>query len=246
MKREKDKKKYLLAIDLGNTNTKIAFVSQGSIEKTDVYSREEMHIELPSDADVIISSVRKEADPHHVFFKDTYPHAHWLSHQTPLFFSIKNAKSDTIGTDRLAVMAGALALGKPKNAKLIINTGTCITYNYIDHQDSFEGGAISPGYQMRLDAMHAFTGKLPQVHADETLPEEISDTTESNLTSGVYFGIRDEIDGRILRFLETHPQGEVFVTGGYHKRLVNQSKYSIFANSNLLLIGLVKIFEHQQ
>lgn len=246
MKREKDKKKYLLAIDLGNTNTKIAFVSQGLIEKTVVISKQETPMDLPVYADVIISSVRKETDAHHVFFKDLYPQAHWLSHQTPLFFSIKNAKSDTIGTDRLAVTAGALALGKPKNAKLIINTGTCITYNYIDENDSFLGGAISPGYQMRLDAMHAFTGKLPQIHADETVPKEISHTTESNLYSGVFFGIRDEIDGRILRFLETHPKGEVFVTGGYHKRLVNQSKYSIFANSNLLLIGLVKIFEHQQ
>ncbi|MCH8545640.1 MAG: type III pantothenate kinase [Cryomorphaceae bacterium] len=245
MKREKDKKKYLLAIDLGNTNTKIAVVSEGLIEETIVVARTETSIDLPTKANAIISSVRKEDDHHHLYLREKYPDAHWLSHRTPLFFSIKNAKSDTIGTDRLAVVAGALSIGKPKKPKLIINTGTCITYNYVDDQDAFIGGAISPGYQMRLDAMHAFTGKLPQVFADESTPKDISHTTESNLISGVYFGIRDEIDGRILRFLDTHPEGEVFVTGGYHKRLVNQSKYSIFANSNLLLIGLVKIFEHQ-
>ncbi len=245
MKREKDKKKYDLLFDVGNTNTKIGFASNGEVVHSTSVSAQSPLPELPSDTRVIVSNVRNERDHHLVDIRNRFPHAVWLNAHTPLFFATKTKRRDTIGPDRLAACAGALTLGKNGMEKLVITTGTCVTYNYIDSDGAFAGGAIAPGFQMRLDAMHHFTGKLPKLIAEEGIPPSIGKDTEENLHSGVYFGIRDEIDGRISRFIGVRKDYEIFITGGHHLRLVNQSKYSIFANSNLQLIGLLKILELQ-
>ncbi len=245
MKREKDKKKLNLAIDIGNTNTKIGFANDETLTECSTVSAQSPLPTLPQNARVIVSNVREETHHHLIDLRKQYPDAIWLDEKTQLFFPIKTERRDTIGTDRLAACAGALSLEKKGVDKLVITTGTCITFNYIDRDRAFIGGAISPGYQMRLDAMHHFTGKLPKLSAEDQIPPHIGKDTDNNLHSGVFFGICDEIDGRISRFIDVHRDYEIFITGGHHLRLVNQSKYSIFANSNLQLIGLLKILEFQ-
>lgn len=245
MKVEKDKKKYSLAIDMGNTNTKIAFAVGQTIEECSTIKANSPLPDLPTQSRIIISNVRKKDDQQAQVLRKQFPNAVWMGADTPLFFDTKTTRRDTIGSDRLAACAGALKLGKIGAPKLVITTGTCITFNYIDTEGAFTGGAISPGYQMRLDAMHHFTGKLPHIIANEIHPEYIGKDTEQNMLSGVFFGICNEIDGRILRFIDGCRHYEIFITGGHHLRLVNQSKYSIFANSNLQLLGLLNILEHQ-
>ena len=85
---------------------------------------------------------------------------HLLSHASHLLFTIPAGKPETVGTDRLAI-AAAVVKKAPGANNLAIGLGTCITYNFINAQHEFMGGAISPGMDMRFKALNHYTAKLP-------------------------------------------------------------------------------------
>jgi type III pantothenate kinase len=242
-------KKTSLVFDAGNTQTKVGVFQDGTLQSSHIIKMDDMEIQqhFPGDKwtemPVIVSNVRQENDLQVKEINRLFTKSTILTHKTPIPLQLNVPHPDTIGTDRIAICTGAVAIGQREKAKLVIATGTCITYNYINTNGDFTGGAISPGYQMRLNAMHRQTGRLPLVIAGNKMIAEIADSTKENLESGVFYGIKDEIDGRIQRFKEVNSDGEIFITGGHHLRLVNTTKYSIFANPNLSLIGLQKILE---
>ncbi|MCC5917491.1 MAG: type III pantothenate kinase [Cryomorphaceae bacterium] len=240
------KKNIQCVLDLGNTRTKVGVFQNGTLISHQFFpANTSLSNHLPpGETPCIMSNVRTENHPQVIEIRNHFGNLLQLNHESRLPIILKVDHPKTVGADRIALCAGALDESQhPDGNKLIISTGTCITYNYIENGNTFIGGAISPGYQMRLNAMHEQTGKLPKIEADFEPIHEISTFTEGNLASGVFFGIHDEIEGRILRFLKQYPGGEIFLTGGHHLRLVNTRKYSIFANPNLLLIGLQKILD---
>ena len=83
-----------------------------------------------------------------------------LSADTPLPIKNLYKTPKTLGKDRLAGVAGAHHL-YPHLNNLVIDAGTCIKYDIIDHMGSYHGGNISPGIDLRFQAMHTFTAKLP-------------------------------------------------------------------------------------
>ncbi|GIR12158.1 MAG: hypothetical protein CM15mP23_07330 [Cryomorphaceae bacterium] len=66
----------------------------------------------------------------------------------------------TLGSDRLALIAGAVSVF-PNRPVLIIDAGTCITFDFVDSKKNHLGGSISPGLQMRLNALKSQTSALP-------------------------------------------------------------------------------------
>ena len=90
---------------------------------------------------------------------------HRLNAQTKLPFTISVDKPETVGADRLALAAAAVHFYKEKN-NLVIAFGSCITYNFINQYNSFLGGSISPGMDMRFTSMNAYTAKLPLIKVD--------------------------------------------------------------------------------
>ena len=242
-------KKTTLVFDAGNTQTKVGVFQDGTLQSSgnlqinDLDIRRMFSGEKPEETPVIVSNVRRKEDPQVKEIRKLFPKIVILTTKTPTPLQLDVQFPETVGADRIAMCVGAISVGENKKPKLIIATGTCITYNYLNAEGNFSGGAISPGYQMRLNAMHRETGRLPLITASDEIVREIAGSTAENLESGVYYGIRDEIDGRICRFKEVNSDGEIFITGGHHLRLVNTTKYSIFANPNLSLIGLQKILE---
>jgi type III pantothenate kinase len=131
----------------------------------------------------------------------------------------------------------------PNNNVLIIDAGTCITYDFITKKNDYLGGAISPGIRIRYKSLHNLTANLPLL--DTNLPETlIGNSTESSIHSGVVFGVIKELDGVIDQYREEHQDLTVILTGGDAKFLSNQLKNSIFANSNFLLEGLNFILDY--
>lgn len=117
-----------------------------------------------------------------------------------------------LGADRWAADIGALSLDAD-HTLLIIDAGTCITYDLIGRDGHFWGGAISPGVQLRLDAMHEHTTLLPQLEAvAET--EIMGNATQTAMLSGAVNGTRLEMEGYIRSLLKTYPDLHVFITGG--------------------------------
>ncbi len=85
-------------------------------------------------------------------------------------FKNKYATPKTLGIDRMVLSAGAV-LQYPGVNRLVIDAGTCITYDFTDAHDNYLGGAISPGLQLRYNAMHNFTAKLPLLYPE--MPSEL-------------------------------------------------------------------------
>lgn len=148
----------------------------------------------------------------------------------------------TLGADRLAAVVGANYL-KPGTDILVVDMGTCITFDFISSNGVYEGGNISLGPTMRLLALHEHTAKLPLVERKGRI-DILGDTTETAIRSGVVTGIKYEIEGYVRNFLEKYPNLFVYLTGGVHLDLHFSEKMPIFANDFIVPIGLNRILEY--
>ena len=164
-----------------------------------------------------------------------------LNHETKLPFKNLYKTPHTLGVDRIALVCASIK-NYPNRNVLIIDAGTCITYDFISSDNEYLGGAISPGLRLRYTSLNTFTSKLPLL--DTEMPNElIGNTTNSAIHSGVVFGILKEIDGVIDDYRIKYEDLTVILTGGDSNFLSKQLKNGIFANSNFLLEGLNFILE---
>jgi type III pantothenate kinase len=147
----------------------------------------------------------------------------------------------TLGVDRLANAIACHQLSE--GSALAIDLGTCIKYDFVDSEGTYQGGAISPGIELRYQAMHQFTGKLPLV-IDRQIPSYIGKNTMDAMRSGVMNGILEEIKGFIERYRAEYPDLTIFLTGGDHQYFDIGLKNGIFADENLTLKGLQIVLVH--
>ena len=150
-------------------------------------------------------------------------------------FDIAYKTPQTVGADRLALVAGAI-LKQPDGHKLIIDAGTCVTYDFVDENNIYHGGAISPGLRLRFQSLNNYTANLPLLHPDD---EEVPLTgydTKTSIKSGVIHGLANEIEGIIVKYNLNFPCLTVFLTGGDEKLLDRYIKNKIFVRSKFLLL----------
>lgn len=172
-----------------------------------------------------------------------------LDASVKLPFTTPVGKPETIGADRLALAAFASFFYKDQNT-LVIALGSCITYNFINKYNSFIGGSISPGMEMRFKALNDYTAKLPLVKIDKmtlgwNFPLIGYDTT-TNILSGVLQGMVCEIDGIIDAYKEKFEKFNVLLTGGDTANFVRHLKNKIFADPYLILKGLYAISKYNE
>jgi type III pantothenate kinase len=165
-------------------------------------------------------------------------HCSWqlLDYHTPLPFRNTYRTPETLGKDRLAAAAGALAIGMALPL-LVIDAGTCITADILDRGNHFLGGSIAPGIAMRAKAMAAFTHRLPEVPLNDLIELPGRDTRES-LQAGAFLGAVCELEGLIARYRTRYRKLNVVITGGDAPGLASRIKYSIFVSPDLVLEGL--------
>lgn len=160
---------------------------------------------------------------------------------TKLPIQICYATPRTLGRDRIANAVAAHALAPNKNV-LSIQAGSCLVCDFVTKNGDYLGGSIAPGIDMKIKALHQFTAQLPQV--EKGSPDHfIGKTTEQSILSGVINGTKHEIEGFIAQYQQEFGDVHVFLTGGNADLLKNSIKNAIFANSNLVLIGLNKILQ---
>lgn len=231
-----------LIIDQGNTCVKVALFEGEKMREQAVLQQLSQLTPWLEKADaVMISTVREEEEL--LSFLEGKPHL-FLSHTTVLPIQNAYQTPQTLGKDRLAVVVAA-AMQYPETPTLVIDCGTCITYDLIDKNACYQGGAISPGVHMRYKAMHQQTAKLPLVDKLEPVAL-IGDDTISSMHSGVMNGVLAEIDGIIERYKEQYPALTVIMTGGDHQLFDKDLKNTIFADPHLVLKGLNEIYTHNE
>ena len=154
-------------------------------------------------------------------------------------FKIQYKTPLTLGNDRLA-LAAAASLLYPKSNKIIIDAGTCITIDFIDYNNNFYGGSISPGIDMRYRSLNNYTANLPLLEISDKFSYP-GDSTETSIHSGVIGGVCNEIKGFIENISSKHDDVKIILTGGNAKFLSKTLKITIFANQNFILDGLNSI-----
>jgi type III pantothenate kinase len=220
-----------LCLDFGNTRLKAAiFENDSFIEE----------IFLTDDKTGTILQLIEKYHPEKTILSSVINH-NKITHITKLNFTTPVSKPETIGADRLALVAAAVHFYPGKNI-LVIGLGSCITYNFVNQYKQFVGGSISPGMDMRFKSMNDFTAKLPLVQADWNFPL-IGYDTKTNLQSGVISGIVSEIDGFIEKYTQKFNNFNVVLTGGNSAYFASQLKNKIFADYNFLFKGLYALSE---
>ncbi|MEJ7766266.1 MAG: type III pantothenate kinase [Chitinophagaceae bacterium] len=172
---------------------------------------------------------------------ETTTQFHKLSHLTRLNFTTPVGKPETIGADRLALVAAAVDLFPGRN-NLVIGLGSCITYNFVNKKNEFLGGSISPGMDMRFKSLQVFTAKLPLIKENWNFPL-IGYDTATNILSGVILGMASEINGIISSYEKKYGNFNALLTGGNSTYFVPHLKKQIFADPNLIFKGLYAISE---
>ncbi len=165
-----------------------------------------------------------------------------LDYKTPLPITNLYRTPKTLGSDRIAAVVGAYTRF-PGRDILVMDAGTALTYEFIDHNGCYHGGNISLGKYTRIKALSAYCDKLPVINPDGDIPE-FGYSTETAIRAGVIHGIELEITGYILQMQKKYPDLLVFLTGGDEFSFDTNLKNIIFADKFLVLKGLNRILDY--
>ena len=236
-----------LIIDIGNTMAKVALFNDGEMVEVLTESNQSLDclkalcVKYPVNQGIVATVIdlneRVLADLAALPFPLL-----WLNHETPLPVVNLYETPETLGYDRMAAVVGANEQFPHRNI-LVIDAGTCITYEFIDSKGQYHGGNISPGMQMRFKALRQFTGRLPLVDTNgRKLP--MGRDTETAIRAGVLKGMEYEISGYIESMKHKYPELLVFLTGGDDFSFDTKVKSVIFADRFLVLKGLNRILNY--
>jgi type III pantothenate kinase len=237
----------LLAIDVGNTQIKVAVFEQNTLLNKEIigFSNWEIAVNntlsnFPKINNCVVASVGKLQKGDFLNLSSTVK-MHFISSESKFPFQNLYRSPKTLGIDRMLLAAGAVFQFPNKN-RLVIDAGTCITYDFIDENDNYLGGAISPGISLRYQSLHNYTDKLPLLSTE--IPEElIGNSTNQSIHSGVINGVTLEIEGFVSSNLYRNDNFIIILTGGDSDFLAKRLKNTIFANPNFLLESLNQTYQ---
>ena len=232
----------LLTIDVGNSRIKVAVFEHNKqldffiFEANEALKNIENIFKKYSNLQkIILSSVGKLKNEVVDFIKSQFQ-TEIIDHKSKFPFTNLYATPETLGIDRMVLAAGATLI-YPNQNKLIIDAGTCITYDFVNTENQYLGGAISPGIKIRYKSLNNYTSKLPLLTLSEDF-EIIGNSTKSAIHSGVINGVIFEIEGFISQYSLKNQDLTIILTGGDAEFLAKRLKSTIFANSNFLLESL--------
>ena len=234
-----------LILDVGNSLLKIALFKKSElIQKIKFLENYKRNIEdIISKNNVthsIISNVGRIDDSIINILKES-TNLLLVSNQLKVPFKNLYKSKNTLGQDRLALVSAA-AFKFPKENVLIVDVGSCITYDFKNNNNEYLGGGISPGISMRFKSLNTFTSNLPLIDFD-SIHQLIGNNTNNSINSGVINGTISEINGIIQQYCEEFKNIRIILTGGDSNFLLKRIKNSIFADQNFLLVGLNKLLE---
>lgn len=236
-----------VVVDIGNSKIKTAvFNVDALVSRYTASSLEEVkaHYADRQHAWIFSSVAKPEEEIRQVFQGEEVL---VLSRNTPLPVEVNYDTPETLGLDRIAAAAGAQYF-YPDQDVLVIDLGTCITYDIIDRAGIFQGGVIAPGLKMRMRAMSHFTHRLPDISQEwrDIVLQDIGKSTRQCMVNGTYTALIHEMNGFIEVFTKEYGNLTVMMTGGDAVYFESNLKAPIFANFDLVLIGLNRILKYNQ
>ncbi len=242
-----------IVIDIGNSNLKLSLFKEDRIIESVTFNR--------TDVNKVLSTLQRRIEKHKEINKAILSSVSGVdiqlenfltksmnlyinvNHETEIPIKILYKTPITLGVDRLAAVVGANNIFPDKNV-LIFDAGTALTIDFINSNNEYVGGNISPGIMMRFKALNEYTEKLPLLKAEYKYKNLIAQTTKDAVLSGVQNGILFEIQGYIERFKKKYSNLKIIFTGGDAFFFELKIKKDIFAAPEIVMKGLNRILEY--
>ena len=244
-------KTMLLTIDVGNTRIKVAVFEHNKQLDFFIFETDEalkifknIFKKYSNLQKITLSSVGKLDEEVLNYIKSQFP-TEIITHLSKFPFKNLYTTPETLGIDRMVLAAGA-TLQFPNQNRLVIDAGTCITYDFVNSNNEYLGGAISPGIGIRYKSLNEYTSKLPLLSVSNDF-KIIGNSTKNAIHSGVINGVIFEIEGFISQYSLKNQDLTIILTGGDAEFLAKRLKSTIFANSNFLLesLNLLSLYTNQ-
>jgi len=239
-----------LVLDIGNSFAKLVLYSGEDVVFTNsvphatmAQELKELYLKFPRIGHAILCAVGPVA-PEIVTFLTKESVLIEVNSDLKLPYTNRYETPETLGADRIALVATA-AFKFPNKNCLVIDAGSCVTYDFISAEGVYRGGAISPGLQMRFKAMHEHTEKLPLVAPIDAVVN-IGTNTQKSLLAGAVNGLVFEIEGWSASLGREYEDLTVILTGGDAQFLSKRLKNTIFANPNFLAEGLRQLLDYNK
>lgn len=231
------KKVYLL--DAGNSQIKIALVQGHVIEQVERFDAQQFDLKnFDSNIPIACSSVINASLL--LKIKKHFSQVKEITSMNSLPFKMAYQTPQTLGIDRLC-NATFLATTNKGLPRLAIDLGTCIKFDFLNSENQYLGGSISPGLKMRARAMAHFTAKLNEIEISP-INNLIGSTSEESLKIGTLLGWQKEIEGMLATYQKTYPKLVTYLTGGDAKYFDLGQKNGIFVHEKLTLEGLYMLY----
>ncbi|WP_457641977.1 type III pantothenate kinase [Persephonella sp.] len=251
----------ILGIDIGNTTSEFGFIYDG--KRINSYKLKSDHYKTSDDwlidlsaifyieriekekiKDCVISSVVPPLEDR-IFsacekFFNKKPLRIGKELRVPIKINYKNPEE--VGIDRVVnAYAGIKRYGEPL---ILIDLGTAITFDIVNKNGEYEGGAIFPGIESSIDALFSKTAKLPKVSI-ENVKNVVGKTTVESIQSGIFFGYVSLIEGMIKRIkAELNTECKVVLTGGSGEIISKGLKEKHVFDKYLSLEGIYDIYKY--
>lgn len=247
----------LLVIDIGNSRVGMALfraqritkrfdrqtIACDSASKVAWFIREGIDTSDRKELEgICISSVVPNRD---VLFKMACINAFGIE---PLFVTPANAgislsgyDPKQIGVDRLVNSLAAFEMYQ--KSAIVIDAGSCITFDAVSDDGGYLGGAIVPGISLAVRSLHEMTAKLPNVEIKPT-NHAIGRNTKESICSGICFGYAGLIQG-MVGAMSKEMKGKPFIlaTGGDARMISKMSPIIEKIHPDLTFEGLRLIWE---
>lgn len=234
-----------LAVDIGNSVAKAAVFYDRELQTVaHKNSRERLSGWLEELAKTwapevcgVVATGRKKDELRPNFPKQLLQITRFLTGETPAPFVVAYRTRATLGADRLAAIAGAFSQ-VPDASFLVIDAGTALTIDAFQQEKGYSGGIISPGMQMRFQALHRSTANLPLVEP-QPMKSYLGTSTAGAIRTGVMRGMIGEMQYYITHYRKSWGANlKVFLTGGDTQWFENHLKNVNFVEPLLVLTGI--------
>jgi len=254
----------LLAIDVGNTNSKFAMIGGDRIvaqwrlrteakRTADEYAAwvtQLMQLEgftPKSVKGVILASVVPAVTPHLRRLCEHYFETKPLVVGDPdceLGIKVLIDRPAEAGADRLVgVIAGHTKYGGPL---ITIDFGSATTFDLADKDGNFIGGVFAPGVELTIEAFYLMTARLPRIRVEKPA-KVIGKNTVANMQSGIFWGYVGLIESLIKRIKTEYGEPmKVIATGGLANVFKDEIGLFDFIEPDLMSLGLMEIWRRNR
>jgi type III pantothenate kinase len=229
----------VFVMNVGNTHSQTAVFKDGIIQdinsvKTSTLSSDILPKNMPIAASTVVPLIKKKLKGNNIF---------WMGPEHALNVDLSLVDTSTLGADRIAnIIELADYCDLPA---LCIDFGTAITFDLLDKNSVFLGGAISPGRHLLRKALHDCTAQLPML----SITDNVLNLPGTNTRDAMRLGMDHGVIGTVKEVIATMRQRlqdiplKIIAVGGDAKFFVNNISGIEYGGEDFTLKGIFKAWE---